>query len=235
MMVSFALLLLFQDPRYELAGLIIILVYGALAGALGNLKKIWLLLLLIGLLSFLGWAVMARGTTPLFWHVTRESLLYGLGTAIKIDAMIVAGIVFLSATRNEEVALGLIRLGLPYPAAFAFSMALRLVPTFVGAGFTAIEAQRSRGLDLDEGNVIQRARKHIPLLAPIFLNTIRSTNQLAMALEGRGFGAKKERTYYLEIGMKSADVVAGGIALILFVFALTLRLSGFGLIPGLKM
>lgn len=235
MMVSFALLLLFQDPRYEVAGLLVILVYGALACALGNLKKIWLLLLLIGLLSFLGWAIMARGTTPLFWHVTRESLLYGLGTAIKIDAMIVAGIVFLSATRNEEVALGLIRLGLPYPAAFAFSMALRLVPTFVGAGFTAIEAQRSRGLDLDEGNVIQRARKHIPLLAPIFLNTIRSTNQLAMALEGRGFGASKERTYYLEIGVKNADVVAGGIALILFVFALTLRLSGFGLIPGLKM
>ena len=235
MMVSFALLLLFQDPRYEIAGLLVILVYGALAGALGNLKKIWLLLLLIGLLSFLGWAVMARGTTPLFWRVTKESLLYGLGTAIKIDAMIVSGIVFLSATRNEEVALGLIRLGLPYPAAFAFSMALRLVPTFVGAGFTAIEAQRSRGLDLDEGNVIQRARKHIPLLAPIFLNTIRSTNQLAMALEGRGFGARKERTYYLEIGVKNADVVAGGIALILFVFALTLRLSGFGLIPGLKM
>lgn len=235
MLVSFALLLLFQDPRYELAGLLVILVYGALAGSLGNLKKIWLLLLLIGLLSFLGWAVMARGTTPLFWHVTRESLLYGLGTAIKIDAMIVAGIVFLSATRNEEVALGLIRLGLPYPAAFAFSMALRLVPTFVGAGFTAIEAQRSRGLDLDEGNVIQRARKHIPLLAPIFLNTIRSTNQLAMALEGRGFGAKKERTYYLEIGLKSADIVVGGASLILLIFALTLRLNGFGLIPGLKM
>lgn len=235
MMVSFALLLLFQDPRYEVAGLLVILVYGALAGSLGNLKKIWLLLLLIGLLSFLGWAIMAKGTTPLFWRVTKESLFYGLGTAIKIDAMIVAGIVFLSATRNEEVALGLIRLGLPYPAAFAFSMALRLVPTFVGAGFTAIEAQRSRGLDLDEGNVIQRARKHIPLLAPIFLNTIRSTNQLAMALEGRGFGASKERTYYLEIGVKNADVVAGGIALILFVFALTLRLNGFGLIPGLKM
>jgi energy-coupling factor transporter transmembrane protein EcfT len=56
-----------------------------------------------------------------------------------------------------------------------------------------------------------------------------------MALEGRGFGASKERTYYLEIGVKNADIVAGGIALILFVFALTLRLNGFGLIPGLKM
>jgi len=235
MLVSFALLLLFQDPRFELAGLLVILVYGALAGSLGNLKKIWLLLLLIGLLSFLGWAVMARGTTPLFWHITRESLLYGLGTAIKIDAMIVAGIVFLSATRNEEVALGLIRLGLPYPAAFAFSMALRLVPTFVGAGFTAIEAQRSRGLDLDEGNVIQRAQKHIPLLAPIFLNTIRSTNQLAMALEGRGFGARKKRTYYLQIGFKAGDAVLFVLSLALLGLAVWLRIKGWGLIPGLKM
>jgi len=46
-------------------------------------------------------------------------------------------------------------LSFTYPVAFALSTALRLVPTFVGAGATIIQAQRSRGLDLDKGNIFR--------------------------------------------------------------------------------
>src|SRR4030065_176332 len=53
---------------------------------------------------------------------------------------------FLSTTRNEELTNGLIRMGLPYPIAFALSTALRLVPTFAGAGATIVQGQVSRGL-----------------------------------------------------------------------------------------
>jgi energy-coupling factor transport system permease protein len=48
-------------------------------------------------------------------------------------------------------------------------------------------------------------KRSIPLLAPIFLTTIRTTNQLAMALEARGFGLSKERTSYQEIRLKGRD------------------------------
>jgi energy-coupling factor transport system permease protein len=48
-------------------------------------------------------------------------------------------------------------------------------------------------------------KRYIPLLAPIFLTTIRTTNQLAMALEARGFGLSKERTSYQEVGLKGRD------------------------------
>jgi len=48
-------------------------------------------------------------------------------------------------------------------------------------------------------------KRSIPLLAPIFLTTIRTTNQLAMALEARGFGLSKERTSYQEIRFTGKD------------------------------
>ncbi len=121
--------------------------------------------------------------------------------------MVASGIFFLSTTSIEEISLGLIKLGIPYSVSFVLSTALRLVPTFIGTGATVIEAQRSRGLDLDSGNVWQKAKKHIPLLVPIFLLAIRNTDQLAVALESRGFGSREKRTYYLKIGFKNSDYV----------------------------
>ena len=98
--------------------------------------------------------------------------------------------IFLSTTRNEEIATGLARLGIPYRFAFAVSTALRLVPTIAATGSTISQAQRSRGLDLESGNVIERIRKYMPLLIPVFVSTIRSTNVFSMALESKGFGAE---------------------------------------------
>ena len=68
-------------------------------------------------------------------------------------------------------------------------------------------------------------KRSIPLLAPIFLTTIRTTNQLAMALEARGFGLSKERTSYQEIGLKGRDygVFVFLVLVVLLVGSLVLR------------
>ncbi len=216
---SFVAAVLFFRPAPLCALLVVLLLYGAAGRALQNLRRIWFLLLGIAVLSVVSWSVFARGTTPLFWRVTREGLLYGAGAAIKIDSMIIAGLIFLSTTRTEEIVLGLIRLRVPYQAAFAFSLAIRMVPTIIGTAVTVTEAQRSRGLDLASGGPLRRLRNYIPLLVPIFLHTLRNTDQLAKALESRGFGARRERTSYLEIGFHGRDVLAltaGGAILVGF-------------------
>jgi len=216
---SFVAAVLFFQPGPLLALLLVLLAYGALGGVLGNLRRIWMLLVSVAILSMVSWSVFARGFTPLFWRVTVEGVLFGLGAAIKIDSMVIAGLIFLSATKTEEIVLGLIRLRIPYQGAFAFSLAIRMVPTIIGTAVTVIEAQRSRGLDLESGGPLGRLRNHIPLLVPIFLHTLRNTDQLAKALESRGFGARRERTSYLEIGFHARDVVAltlGGLVLAAF-------------------
>lgn len=199
---------LFSRPAPLAALLAILVVYAAMGRASGNLRRVWVLLLTIGVVSLASWSVFARGATPLVWRITWEGLLFGLAAAIKIDAMIIAGLIFLSTTRTEEIVLGLIRLRVPYQAAFAFSLAIRMVPTIIGTALTVTEAQRSRGLDLGSGGPLARLRSHIPLLVPIFLHTLRNTDQLAKALESRGFGARRERTSYLEIGFHWTDAVA---------------------------
>ncbi len=208
LLASFVAAVLFFRPVPLLALLVILLLYGAAGQALQNLRRIWILLVSIAVVSIVSWSVFARGTTPLVWRVTWESLSYGVGAAIKIDSMIIAGLIFLSTTKTEEMVLGLIRLRVPYQAAFAFSLAIRMVPTIIGTALTVTEAQRSRGLDLESGGPLARLRRHVPLLVPIFLHTLRNTDQLAKALESRGFGARRERSSYLEIGFHARDALA---------------------------
>ncbi len=187
---------------------LLILIYGASGRSLGNLKRIKFLLIMLAVISTLLWALAFQGTTVLWGPFTREGLYYGMATGVRLDAMIIAGMIFLSATKIEEISLGIERLGLPYRAAFAFSTALRLVPMIAATSYTIMQAQRARGLDIDTGNVFTRTKKYVPLLIPVFVSVIRGTNVFAMALESKGFGHDEERTHYLQLGYKKADVLA---------------------------
>jgi len=170
-------------------------------------RRVLVFLLLGGVAALLLWTLVGRGPTPLVLWMSREGLRRGVVAALRIDSFVLAGVLFLSTTRNEEIVLGLRRLGLPYPVCFAFSTALRLAPSFIGTGLAVREAQRARGLDPDAGSIVARLKANIPLLVPTFLTTIRMTNHLAMSLEARGFGLQKQRTSLLEAHASFRDAL----------------------------
>jgi energy-coupling factor transport system permease protein len=231
----FVLAFVFTDPLYLLGVLAVVLFFGYLSRSLANLRRIWFILVAIAIVSIILWSIFGSGETPLFLFVEREALVYGVSIALRLDATIIAGMIFLSTTRNEEVAIGLVRLGIPYRFAFAVSTALRLVPTIVATGLTISQAQRSRGLDLDSGNIISRIRKHLPLLVPVFVTTVRSTNVFSMALESKGFGAGSGRTFFLHIAMGRRDVLVFAIFVLLLAGCITLRVMGYGELEGFSL
>lgn len=229
---TFVLAFLFSNPLFGGVVLVMVLAFGYVARALVNLKRIWFILFMIAVVTIILWALFGSGETPLFLFVEREALLYGLGAALKVDITIIAGMIFLSTTRNEEISTGLVKLGIPYRFAFAVSTAIRLVPSIVSTGSTIGQAQRSRGLDLDSGNAIQRIRNYVPLLIPVFVSTIRSTNVFSMALESKGFGVSGKRTYYLRLSIKRADTLALVVGALLVAVAVALRVMGYGGVEG---
>ena len=229
----FALAFVFLNPLYLLAVLAVVLLFGYAAKVLVNLKRIWFILVAIAIVSAILWSIFGHGRTPLFLFVEREAIIYGIGIALRLDITIIAGMIFLSTTRNEEVAIGLVRLGIPYRFAFAVSTALRMVPTIVATGLTIGQAQRSRGLDLESGNIVQRIRKHLPLLVPVFVTTVRSTNVFSMALESKGFGANPGRTYFLRIAMGRRDALVLVVFVLLLAGCIALRVvGGYGGLQG---
>ena len=203
----------------------IILVYGYFGKVLSNLKRIKAILLMIGFFSIVLWSFTKGGDTKLFGPITLEGIIYGAVIGLEFDIMITSGMIFLSSTKIEEISLGLVKLGVPYRGAFAFSTAIRLVPMIVGTSYTITQAQKSRGLDLDSGTFIQKFKKYVPLLVPTLISIIRGTNIFAMALESKGFGYDDARTNYLEIGFGSTDYIIMAVTVASLVFMIYAKLN----------
>lgn len=232
LILFFALGLVFNHPLYLLPILILTLMIAWLGNSLKNLWNLRFIFLILIAFSTLLWPFFIRGPTELFsfWgiHFTLESILYGFAMGIRTAIFLIAGVTFLSTTRIEEFTTALIKLKLPYPFAFSISTAFRLLPAFVGAGSTIIQAQTSRGLDLESGNIIVRMKKFIPLLVPILIYAIRSINLQAMALESKCFSLTKDRTFYFQLKFKKKDYAIIFLLFIVCIITLYLRILGYG-------
>ena len=107
-------------------------------------------------------------------------------------------------------------LGYPNALSFTFTTAVRLVPTLAVDAQTVVDAQRSRGLELDKGNLLKRVRNYIPILIPLLLIAIRRSLELAEALESRGFPGKENRTSLFQLKLRPVDysIIAVSLAII---------------------
>ena len=203
------------------------------AGALRNLRRVWFIVVALFVVGIVVWPSFVPAGGPVVaelagFELTRDELLFALGRSERIAAFIVGGLVFVSTTSNEEIVRGMRELGLPYAFCFAVGTALRLFPTFLGAAGTVRQAQEARGLDLSGGNPVERMRKFVPLLIPVFMTAFRNVQTQSMALEARGFDTRRERTFYMREPFTGADWAATGLSLVAVVAAIALSVMGFG-------
>jgi len=96
------------------------------------------------------------------------------------------------------------------------TLAFRLVPVFLDAAATVVQAQRCRGLEFDRGGLWQRLRRYIPVIVPVFMGGLRRADNMAMALEARGFQSSSPRTSLYESRFGMLDTLA-----LLFLLAMT--------------
>jgi energy-coupling factor transport system permease protein len=108
-------------------------------------------------------------------------------------------------TSPDDLGLALEQAHVPYTLCFTFTTAVRLVPTMAVDAQTVVDAQRSRGLELDKGNLLKRVRNYIPILIPLIVSAIRRSVELAEALESRGFGTSVKRESMVVLKMKWSD------------------------------
>jgi len=130
---------------------------------------------------------------------------------------------FFQTVSPDDISQTLIKFKLPYSFAWAISTAYRFVPTLAKETNIIVEAQKSRGLQIDRGNPFKRIKNMIPLLIPIFASALRRSWQLAEAIESRGWNATKSRTNLYSLKLKWWDIFI--ILFSLGLFALFLYLA----------
>lgn len=189
--------------------------------SLRNIYRLRYLFGLIFVMTFLiwTWRYGPDGAAP--WlvlgplEISHTAPLFALGMALKLLVFLASGILFLSVTRIEELAYALNRLGIPYKIGFTMTLAFRLVPVFLDAAMTVVQAQRCRGLDFDRGGLWQRLRRYVPVIVPVFMGGLRRADGMAMTLEARGFqtGTRRTMLQQFDVGLPDAAMAVGLMAL----------------------
>ena len=88
------------------------------------------------------------------------------------------------------------------------SMSLRFVPTLMDDTIRIMNAQKARGVDFGEGNIIQKVKAMIPILIPLFATSLKRADSLATAMEARGYQGGNGRSQYRQLNWMNRDSIA---------------------------
>ena len=92
--------------------------------------------------------------------------------------------------------------------AMTMTIALRFIPTLVEEVDKIMAAQKSRGADMESGNILKRVKAIIPVLIPLFVSSFRRANDLAYAMECRCYRGGEGRTKMKQMHLAARDYLA---------------------------
>lgn len=93
-----------------------------------------------------------------------------------------------------------------HETAMILSIALRFIPTILEETDRIMKAQSSRGVDFNHGGLFKRFRALTSLIIPLFISAIERSDELANAMEARGYDPKNKRTRYRKLKFSCVDL-----------------------------
>ncbi len=142
-------------------------------------------------------------------------LSIGASIAARVILIVVASAVFVATTQPLATVNALSWLITPlrlirvptWQVALILSVAMQFVPTLFDEARSIRTAQTARGATFDEGGLVARARAMLPLLIPLTVAAFRRADELAIAMEARGYRTDGQRTQRTPASWTARDVV----------------------------
>lgn len=252
LLMSLALILVVQCTRIEYISILLIWIFFAflwwLVGkvelsSLGFILKL-LSMLFVFLFLVQGLSYRFGDTTiilklfdwPLFdthgnvmvnyGEVTVGGIMYGLLVMLRVIAVVTVVPIFTMTSPMTKISGALAKIHVPQKIIFMFITAMRFVPLVQESMDAIIEAQKTRGFDIDAANMYQKFRRaYVPIITPLLLLMFRRAMDLEVAINARAFGAREDRTNIEDLSFKARDYL--GIIIIVGVFSLMMYLMYF--------
>jgi len=140
-----------------------------------------------------------------------------LASALRIYTIILSSLVFVRTTDPRELAIALVtQMKLPYRIAYAFFIALRIIPTIEEEIKLIRAAQSVRGV-VRERSVAGRIGEAKRYAMPLLVGSLRKASMMVMSMEARAFGAYPQRTF-----VEAPRMSASGIAVCTVMLALVM-------------
>lgn len=151
------------------------------------------------------------------YSVTSEQLLYQTTKVLKYASVIPLGIIFLFTTNPSEFASALNKIGVNYKAAYAVSLTLRYFPDIIREYQDISLAGQARGLELSsKAKLRDRFKNALLIIIPLIFSTLDKIDMISDAMDLRGFGKHKSRTWYNLAKLKKNDYITIIISLLIF-------------------
>lgn len=155
------------------------------------------------------------------YALTQEQLFYHLNLILKYFAQVPMIILFVSTTDPSEFAASMNKIGISYKVAYSVALALRYIPDIQREYVDISQAQQARGIEMSKKeSLVKRLKAASAILIPLILSSMDRIEVISNAMELRGFGKNKKRTWYVARRFALADYISMALSLVLLIVAI---------------
>lgn len=200
---------------------------------IGTVFKLILFFLAINLLAIFFLApdqgTLIYGTRTVWVHLfkgydlTYEQAFYEFNVFLKYMTVVPTVFMFLVTTNPSEFAASMNRIGISYKIGYSFAIALRYIPDIQSDFFQIKNAQQARGIEMTKKAPFVQRIKHIcAIIFPLIFSSMDRIDVVSNAMELRGFGKHKKRTWYMGKPLNKNDYLVIAFSVIFAVVGLTI-------------
>lgn len=181
---------------------------------LKGLTPVWFLIIF----TFSLHLIVTKDGTVLFnlfgWEIYSGGVIQGVAISLRFFLLILfTSLLTLTTTpieitdAIEDMLAPLNKIKFPvHELALMMSISLRFIPTLMQETEKISKAQSSRGVDFRTGPLKERIKAVVPLLVPLFVSAFKRAEELAMAMEARGYRGGEGRTKLRLLKIQSIDI-----------------------------
>lgn len=157
------------------------------------------------------------------FKIYSDAIFRTLYITVRLLLMIMVTTILTASTKPLDLTLAIEdllspfkRFGFPaHEIAMMISIALRFIPTLIDETNRIMKAQASRGVDLKEGSFKEKIVAILSLIVPLFVSSFQRAEELADAMEARGYVPSATRTRYKQLVHGLKDYIMLGSVIIL--------------------
>ena len=171
--------------------------------------------------------------TVLGWRpaltITSEKIMYSVSMLVRVFSLASMTILIPYSLNPAHYGITFKGLGLPDKVAYGMDLTMRFIPSFGRDFMLTRDAQRARGYELEKlsGGLIAQVRKLAPLIVPVTIHAIVSSEDIIDAMDLRAFGIGP-RTWLEQLHYRRRDRVLIVFGVVLLVICISLSLFGIG-------
>lgn len=192
---------------------------------LKSVKPMLFMMAFLGVLNIFmirtGEVLLTFGDFPIYTNAVTQTVYI----IIRLILIVALTTIVTATTKPLDLTLGIEHLLTPFkkigfPAhevAMMISIALRFIPTLLEETQRIMKAQASRGVDFNEGKLMEKIGAIISLIVPLFISAFSRAEELANAMEARCYNPEAKRTRYKQLYWNGKDTSVLGTSIVLLI------------------